>query len=1045
MLSYPKPVNADNYGDGHTGVKKSYIGKVKKAALLYSCLCFFTTRLFAQLPEYHVQKLHVKNGLVQPRQVDEMMRDSKGFLWLLTPTKAQRFDGKNILSFSFNDRCIGIQEDEEGAIWLASRQNIYRFKNAYEGFEKLPVFTSTVNKYISILRGRQKNLYLLSTEGLVKWAPAKNNLGPVNIFPFKAGGSFNFLEAFGDWLFFRFSKASVVRLNTKTGAVDSVAVQEPNFFVPLDEDHIWMRQGIASTVLVSFKTKTVTTLNSTQFSEAFTDNNFFITAAYRGRTGEFFTIIQDKGYFTYSPATNSFKRVNFFNNGMLLTGKPLLTRNNFFQEKDGTAWFTNEEGIFLLNPYTASIKVLRSQQTASADDAATGQPADGAIGWNNDVRNFAEDNNGNIWFTTADGFCKWNKKSGKVTAWHANYTATNYLNYSSGKAMGFANNKIIVGQSEKGFWLFDPMKQTFSRPKFEADSLRKKFENEFNRNMLKLRDGNFLILSNGLWVLDTQSFYIKPVKVHATATASRKAYEDEQGRIWLLGSRGIVALDKDFALLYYLDDTEKGKWYNAIVQKDENTFWVAAKSLYEIKLLPQKKLAIKPIFPELKNQHFSNLFKDAVGHIWMCHDEGMGRYIPEKNIVEKFDRSDNIQDFYVGVSNHFRGSDGTVYFGSLSGINYFVPEQLPLQTDSLQVLLLNITVNKDDSSFLLNRPVQNLRHFQNSIVFDFVTPWLYNAEKVQYRYKLNGADAEWISLGNATSVHFNSLQPASYSFVAQASLNGKDWYGMAAPFSFIIQPPFYNTWWFRAVTITCAAAFIFFYFRKRIQTIKTKAVIRQQITELEIKALRAQMNPHFIFNAMNSIQQFTLKNDVDNANLYISKVSTLLRKVLHSSQQNFIVLEEEIEQLQLYLEIEKQRMGNEFTYVIITDEEIETDALKIPGMLIQPFVENALKHGLSPKEGCKKLEIEFGAVADNKISVTITDNGIGRRKAGNLKAQQEKFLPHTSNGIRLVEERLQLLNHTHGSTNVRFQDVCDVEGNPAGTKVFLSISLHTAI
>jgi hypothetical protein len=244
-------------------------------------------------------------------------------------------------------------------------------------------------------------------------------------------------------------------------------VQQPNYLVPIDEDKVWMRQGIGSTVLVSFKTKTVRPVNKTQFDEVFTDNRFFITAAFEGERGEFFTIIDDKGYFSYNPATNRFKRINFFNTGKLLTGKPLLTRNNFFKEKDGTAWFTNEEGIFLLNPYTANVRLLRS--TGGNNDQ-----------WNNDVRNFAEDNKGNIWFSTANGFCKWDKTNGRVTTWHPDFTATNYLNYSSVKAMGFSNNKIIIGQSEKGFWLFDPVKQTFSRPEFEADSLKKKFENGFN-------------------------------------------------------------------------------------------------------------------------------------------------------------------------------------------------------------------------------------------------------------------------------------------------------------------------------------------------------------------------------------------------------------------------------------------------------------------------------------------------------------------------------------------------------------------------------------
>jgi two-component system LytT family sensor kinase len=240
---------------------------------------------------------------------------------------------------------------------------------------------------------------------------------------------------------------------------------------------------------------------------------------------------------------------------------------------------------------------------------------------------------------------------------------------------------------------------------------------------------------------------------------------------------------------------------------------------------------------------------------------------------------------------------------------------------------------------------------------------------------------------------------------------------------------------------------------EKIQKIEAQQLTREKelevlklykdLAESQLMALRAQMNPHFIFNAMNSIQQFTLKGDIDNANLYISKFSTLLRKVLHSSQQNYITLEEEMEQLNLYLDIEKLRLGNEFSYSVKAGEEIETDALKIPGMLVQPFVENALKHGLAPKEGPKKLTVDFSLLADDKLQVVITDNGIGRKKAQELKLQQEKMLPYESKGIRLVEERLKLLGGKRAENIIRFEDLYDKEGRATGTSLTLLIRLHT--
>lgn len=212
--------------------------------------------------------------------------------------------------------------------------------------------------------------------------------------------------------------------------------------------------------------------------------------------------------------------------------------------------------------------------------------------------------------------------------------------------------------------------------------------------------------------------------------------------------------------------------------------------------------------------------------------------------------------------------------------------------------------------------------------------------------------------------------------------------------------------------------------------------LNSELATSQLTSLRSQMNPHFLFNAMNSIQQFTLMGDMENANLYISKFSTLLRKVLHSSKLNYLSLEEEIEQLRLYLDIEKLRLGKDFGYEIKIDDEIETDTCMIPGMLIQPFVENSVKHGLALKEGEKKLQIDFHFAAENTITATITDNGIGRDKAGLLKEQQEKLLPHRSEGIQLVEERLRLLSQVPAAEkSIIIKDIRDASGKARGTQV----------
>jgi two-component system, LytTR family, sensor kinase len=220
-------------------------------------------------------------------------------------------------------------------------------------------------------------------------------------------------------------------------------------------------------------------------------------------------------------------------------------------------------------------------------------------------------------------------------------------------------------------------------------------------------------------------------------------------------------------------------------------------------------------------------------------------------------------------------------------------------------------------------------------------------------------------------------------------------------------------------------------------------VLNKDLATSQLTALRSQMNPHFLFNAMNSIQQFILKGDIENANRYISKFSVLLRKVLYSSQQDFITIDEETELLGLYLDIEQLRMGDDFSYTITVDEEIEADACKIPGMLLQPFVENALKHGLALKEGEKKLAVNFSFYDEQWIMVQVSDNGIGRTAAETVKQQQNKMLPHESKGIQLIKERLQLLGASREVITI--EDQLNTDGKACGTLVKVLLPLQFSV
>lgn len=222
------------------------------------------------------------------------------------------------------------------------------------------------------------------------------------------------------------------------------------------------------------------------------------------------------------------------------------------------------------------------------------------------------------------------------------------------------------------------------------------------------------------------------------------------------------------------------------------------------------------------------------------------------------------------------------------------------------------------------------------------------------------------------------------------------------------------------------------------QILTEKIRLEQQATANELRALRAQMNPHFIFNALNSIKSFTLDNKADEANYYLTKFAKLIRQVLEQSRSEKISLKSELETLSLYLDMEKLRVNNKFEYEIRVDEAVETEFVELPPMLIQPYVENAIWHGLMPKEGHGQVSIRIEQPA-NGLCITVEDNGIGRKKAVELASKTKTN--HKSFGMKITAERLQMLKQLYQiNATIRVDDLADANGQPTGTRVVIRLN-----
>lgn len=327
-----------------------------------------------------------------------------------------------------------------------------------------------------------------------------------------------------------------------------------------------------------------------------------------------------------------------------------------------------------------------------------------------------------------------------------------------------------------------------------------------------------------------------------------------------------------------------------------------------------------------------------------------------------------------------------------------------------------------------------LAYNQNTLTFIYNSPTTLENTRTLFSYKLLPADTAWSKPSSNKSVSFSQLKPATYSFLVRSRRPGVDWSDPTL-FSFTIHKPFWDTSWFRILFLLLVSGMIAWLFRIRLKQERTKGEMKSQMLELEMRALRTQMNPHFIYNALNSIQSLVATNQTASANKYISKFARLLRQVMENSKRSEIPLSQELETLRLYVDLEKLRLDEEVKLIELVDETLAPESVLIPPLVLQPFVENALWHGLSAKTGEKKIEIAINS-ASEWIDVIITDNGIGRQQAAK---KNSKLTPHESTAMEVTEQRLRDFNVPLQIPPLHIEDLYDSKGTPSGTRILLKV------
>jgi ligand-binding sensor domain-containing protein len=330
-----------------------------------------------------------------------------------------------------------------------------------------------------------------------------------------------------------------------------------------------------------------------------------------------------------------------------------------------------------------------------------------------------------------------------------------------------------------------------------------------------------------------------------------------------------------------------------------------------------------------------------------------------------------------------------------------------------------------------------LRYFENNIKIKFTGISYKKAGKLSYRYQMVGLSGNWIYT-NSREVQFTNLAAGSYDFMLCCQNPDGNWGQPVKIASFTIATAFWKTWWFYVLSITLLVGTITWFINYRYQLARKErekeAFFNKNLLSLKLKALRAQMNPHFTFNVMNAVQQYITSRDVPAANKYLTTFAKLIRSILNNSEKNTIPLQEELTALELYIQLEAMRFDNAFSYKIIIDKNINPAAVEIPSMLIQPYVENAIKHGILPLGGDGSLKIELVG-QPTFIKCIIEDNGIGR-----AAAQLTRRPLHQSLGTSITKQRLAAINNLYNSGLAEtITDLTDKAGQAAGTRVEIII------
>lgn len=430
------------------------------------------------------------------------------------------------------------------------------------------------------------------------------------------------------------------------------------------------------------------------------------------------------------------------------------------------------------------------------------------------------------------------------------------------------------------------------------------------------------------------------------------------------------------------------------------------------------------------------------GEVWVIGSNGV-------NKLSNIDYSKRIFDIYSLYENdgliigEVRGGlelRDTIWLRTNAGLSFFPSDLItrePRTNPGLEITAL--IINNRDTLLL---PAYDLAYFQNDIEVRFSAIAYSDSRRIRYRYRVLGLDEQWQET-EFGELRLSKLPPGTYT----VELRSVDIYGMESTTTerirLNIRPAIWQQRGYQVLAgllvLGLSIGLVWAETRRRARHREAQLILEKQLAETEQKALRAQMNPHFIYNVLNSIQQFILRNDTETALDYLGEFGDLIRRSFENSKHMTIPLRDEIAFLNTYLMLEKMRFDELLEYQIDVGAGVDIEHTFVPSLLIQPFVENSIRHGLRHKEGVGHIDIRF-ALSGQNLVCTIDDDGVGIDQA--MESEQWKPEEHRSSGMEITRSRLQVFNKVNpGQVGMEVFDRKKQGGS--GTRVVLTIPMLT--